>query len=175
MPAYNKKSTRKLRTCSSPIQALMHRVVTHFDNTVLCGLRTKEEQTKAFRNNASKVNFPDSKHNGEAPKHDVSDAVDIAPYPIPDGWGDINGTTKREIQLDWKSRVKFYGLAEVVKYEWKKMQEESKKYSDLVLVWGGDWDGDGDYTDNTFDDLVHYHIIKKAKNIVSSSDTNEEV
>jgi len=159
MPKYSKNSKSKLATCIKPIQHLMGEVVLGFDNTILDGLRDRETQTKAFRNNASKVQFPNSKHNGHPPKYDESSAVDVAPYPIPLGWGAINGTSKSEINLDWKERVKFYQLASVVFYEWKKLQLKNKEYRKYTLRWGGDWDRDGDYTDNKFDDLVHYELI----------------
>jgi len=173
MPNYSKKSADKLATCNKPIQDLFARVVKHKDNTVICGLRTKAEQEKAFRNNASKVQFPNSKHNGKAPKHDVSDGIDAAPYPIPKGWGDINGISKSEISLDWKERLKFYQFAAIVTFEWSVMQAEDDKYKDWILTWGGDWDRDGDYTDNTFDDLVHFQIVKakrKAKKPVEPTE-----
>lgn len=47
------------------------------DLTVLCGYRGKDEQEKAYREKASKLQWPKSKHNVTP-----SLAVDIAPYPI---------------------------------------------------------------------------------------------
>jgi peptidoglycan L-alanyl-D-glutamate endopeptidase CwlK len=28
------------------------------------------------------------------------------------------------------------------------------------IRWGGDWDGDQDFRDQTFDDLAHFELIK---------------
>jgi peptidoglycan L-alanyl-D-glutamate endopeptidase CwlK len=52
------------------------------DVTVLCGHRGKAEQDKAFADGASKLRWPNSKHN-QTP----SLAVDLAPYPI--DWNNV--------------------------------------------------------------------------------------
>ena len=62
-----------------------------------------------------------------------------------------DGMTTEERDSAWKERAKFYELAAIVKYEAKKLN--------VNVRWGGDWDGDGDYTDQTFDDLVHFEFF----------------
>lgn len=165
MAKYSNSSSAKLSTCIKPLQNLFLNVVDHYDNKIICGLRSKEDQAKAKRNNASNVDFPNSKHNGLAPKYDESYAVDAAPYPIPNGWGEINAIARNEISLQWKDRVKFYEFAAIVKYEWAKMQACDKDLLSWKLTWGGDWDSDNDYKDNQFDDLVHFQMteVKKPK------------
>lgn len=69
-----------------------------------------------------------SKHN-ERP----SLAVDVAPYPI-----------------DWEDTERFVAFGEMV--------IETAKQLGISLRWGGDWDGDGDRSDQTFDDLVHFEL-----------------
>ena len=83
-----------------------------------------------------KAEWPYSKHN-RLPSH----AVDIAPWPIPDNWGADNP----------KELAKFYMLAGVIK-------AIACKY-DVKVVWGGDWNGDGNFKDNRFDDLVHFQLV----------------
>ena len=63
-----------------------------------------------------------------------SQAVDVAPYPI-----------------NWHDYERFYffggyvlGIAEGLGVE---------------LRWGGDWDGDKEVVDQTFNDLVHFEIV----------------
>jgi peptidoglycan L-alanyl-D-glutamate endopeptidase CwlK len=60
-------------------------------------------------------------------------AIDVAPYPI-----------------DWTDTRRFYFFAGYVK-AWAHGLE-------IDLRWGGDWDGDGDFSDQTFFDLVHYEL-----------------
>lgn len=65
--------------------------------------------------------------------HSPSRAVDVAPYP-----------------LDWEDRERFYHFAGYVKGTARAMG--------IRIRWGGDWDGDGDFSDNVFDDLVHFEL-----------------
>ena len=69
-----------------------------------------------------------SKHN-----YRPSLAVDVAPYPI-----------------DWQDTDRFVHFGLYVLDVAKEMSVE--------IRWGGDWDGDGDRTDQTFDDLVHFEL-----------------
>jgi len=60
-------------------------------------------------------------------------AVDLAPYPV-----------------DWEDKRRFYLLAGVMlTVAW---------FMRTKLRWGGDWDGDGDLNDQTFNDLGHFEI-----------------
>ena len=66
-------------------------------------------------------------------KHLKGLAVDLAPYPI-----------------DWKDRDRFHymgGMLNAIGH--------MKGYD---VVWGGDWDDDGETKDNNFDDLVHVEL-----------------
>jgi peptidoglycan L-alanyl-D-glutamate endopeptidase CwlK len=92
-----KTSLAKLAQCDIKLQQLIQDVAARVDSgechgvediTVLCGYRGKEEQNKAFRDGASKLLFPHSKHN-----RTPALAVDIAPFPI-----------------DWKDRQAFERL-----------------------------------------------------------------
>ena len=66
-------------------------------------------------------------------KHIEGKAVDLAPYPI-----------------DWEDRERFHymgGMLRGIAYE-----------MGVKVRWGGDWDGDGEIADNSFDDLVHVEL-----------------
>lgn len=88
-----KQSLDRLATCDDDLQELVHDVANRIsagelapagihDITVLCGFRDKAAQQKAFADGASKLQWPNSKHNRQP-----AQAVDIAPYPI--DWKDV--------------------------------------------------------------------------------------
>src|SRR5687767_13298513 len=60
-------------------------------------------------------------------------AVDIAPLP-----------------LDWNDSESFYNMASRLL--------AIAKSKNINLRWGGDWDGDGDFKDQSFNDLVHFEL-----------------
>jgi peptidoglycan L-alanyl-D-glutamate endopeptidase CwlK len=65
--------------------------------------------------------------------HRPSLAVDVAPMPV-----------------DWRDTERFYEFGEYV-------VDEANGLG-IDLRWGGDWDGDGDYKDQKFNDLVHFEV-----------------
>ncbi len=136
MPSFSRKSTDRLKTCSWDLQQVFQEVIKQYDCTILEGHRGEVKQNRLFAEGKSKVEWPDGKHNFYP-----ANAVDVAPFPIPKNWGEDH----------WKDRVHFYQLAAIVKYVGKQMG--------VQIRWGGDWDGDGDYRDNTFDDLVHFELL----------------
>lgn len=135
MPYFGNTSRKRLSTCDPRLQVLMNKVIKHKDCTILYGFRNETEQNHFYDTGQTQVRWPGSKHNTLP-----SQAVDVAPWPIPKKWG------KYEV----KELVKFYEFAGIVKYEAARMG--------LNIRWGGDWDGDGDYTDQKFDDLVHFEL-----------------
>lgn len=90
-------------------------------------------QDDAFASGASKLQWPHGKHN-KLP----SLAVDFQPYPLPE----------RTEKL-WASLAHIAGRA-----------IELGKDRGLKVRWGGDWNGDGDLTDQKFDDLYHLEISR---------------
>ena len=101
------------------------------DISLITGYRGREEQNQKFAEGKSKVRFPDGKHNQSPSK-----AVDFQPYPLP----------KRKEKL-WASLAYIAGRA-----------IEIGKQRGMSIRWGGDWDRDGDLTDQTFDDLYHLEV-----------------
>ena len=156
MPAFGKKSKQRLDTAHPMLQELCNRVVQHFDITIIIGHRSKEKQNAAYRAGLSTKKYPGSKHNLK-PSH----AVDVAPWPIPEGWGDLRGKTIRAINLQWKERVKFYEMVAIFRFCWSQLCDDFPEISQNYRIrFGADWDGDDDYRDQTFDDLPHIEIIK---------------
>lgn len=91
MPLGN-QSFVKLATCQPELRRFVEAIAAGIDSgdlaplvtdiSVLCGFRDKKEQDEAFKNGASKLQWPKSKHNVLP-----SMAVDLAPFPI--DWGDM--------------------------------------------------------------------------------------
>lgn len=128
MPEYSLRSKDRLATADRRLQAIFNVVIQAFDNTILCGHRTKEAQNAAFAGGRSRVKWPDGKHNSLPSK-----AVDAAPYPI--DWKDI------------KRFIYFGGFVMGVAFA-----------LGIKLRWGGDWDGDTMLDDQTFNDYPHFEL-----------------
>jgi len=126
---FGKRSKEKLLTVDIVLRIILANVIEVYDFTILEGHRNETKQNKAFDEGRSKLRFPQSKHN-----QDPSLAVDIAPYPI-----------------DWNDTKRFYYLAGLVKATARKLGYR--------IRWGGDWDGDGSFKDQTFNDLPHFELI----------------
>ena len=129
MPSFGKRSQSKLDTCHPDLQKVFNEVVKHFDCSIICGRRDCEEQNNLYHAGKSQLQFPDSKHNTLP-----SNAVDAIPYPV-----------------DWNDREQFSYFAGFVIGIAASMG--------IKLRWGGDWDMDGETTDNSFDDLPHIELI----------------
>ena len=129
MYKFSEKSEQKLQTCHADLQAVMRKAITLTNFIVIDGARDEAAQNAAFTAGKSKLKYPQSKHN-QLP----SLAVDIAPFP-----------------LDWNNRERFVFLAGVVIATAAQMG--------IALRWGGDWNKNGEISDNKFDDLVHFELI----------------
>lgn len=118
------------------LQSIFFDAIEIMDIKLLCSHRDKEDQTEAFESGNSKTEWPFSKHN-RLPSH----AIDATPWPIPKNWGED----------DPRELAKFYMLNGVI-------QTLAVKY-DVKIRWGGDWDGDNEYNDQTFHDLLHWELV----------------
>ena len=124
-------SLERLSTCHSDLQLILYKLINFIDFSVVCGTRNEEDQTKAYNSGHSKVQYPNSRHNTNP-----SLAVDIIPYPT-----------------GWKKKENFYYIAGMVK--------AIAIENGIRIRWGGDWDGDNDFTDQRFNDLAHFELIKE--------------
>lgn len=148
MPKYSQDSKKKLSTCHVDLQRIFNEVIKHYDCTILEGVRIDAKQVKLFREGKSKLDGIIDKSKHQVDKNNpLSRAVDVCPYPIPDGWGNDNP----------KERSKFYYFAGAVLGIAQTMG--------INIRWGGDWDSDGDFKDQTFDDLVHFELCEPKKNL----------
>lgn len=135
-------SRKQLETCTEDIQWLMTTVRDEVaDISILRGHRGQEAQDREFAEGNSKLRWPHGKHNSFP-----STAVDFQPYPVPE----------RKEKL-WAALAYIAGRA-----------IEIGKRRGLEVRWGGDWDSDGDLTDQNFDDLYHLEV-RHAQNPRHSS------
>lgn len=129
MAKFGTESAKQLATADPRLQRLFNEVIKHWDCKVLQGRRTPEEHAANLA--AGTSHTQNSKHvTGSAP----SKAVDVSPYPV-----------------DWKDTGRFYAFAGFVL--------GTAKQLGIAIRWGGDWDSDLDFKDQTFNDLVHFEVI----------------
>lgn len=129
MPSFSQKSKTQLSTCHSDLQLLFNMVIKSYDCVVLEGFRGEEKQNKAYDEGKSKLKWPNSNHN----KYPCR-AVDVSPYPI-----------------DWNDWKKFYHFIGYV--------QACATILGIKIRTGADWNMDGDFKDNKFNDLVHFELV----------------
>lgn len=125
---YSKRSLGNLHSADKKLQNLFYVVINRVDCTIIESYRNKTNQDKYFLDGKSKVKWPLSRHNSFPSK-----AIDVAPYPI-----------------EWHNTERFHNFAKIV--------IEEAKNLDINIRWGGDWNGNGDTTDQTFNDLCHWEL-----------------
>lgn len=134
---------KRLATCHPWLQDLVRRVNKIIPIFVVCGIRNEAEQTKAFNSKASRVQYPNSRHNRSLllGRDDVSDAVDVAPV--------VNG------KVNWDNTSQYFYMCGVIKGVAEMMSIEIRQGCDFnmnLLV-----------TDDNFRDLPHLELslVKK--------------
>ncbi len=132
MRTWSKRSKKVYDQLDRRLQVLVTRLRDEVtDISLTTGYRDRETQNTMQENGFSKVRYPDGKHNRKP-----SLAVDLQPYPYP----------QYEPKL-WGALGYIAGRAHAI------AEEEG-----FSIRWGGDWDGDGDLTNQTFDDLFHIEV-----------------
>lgn len=136
---FGNRSQKHLDTCDPVLQRIAQRALSYgvMDFSVIEGHRTIARQQQLFAEGKTQIDGITSKgeHN-EMP----SLAFDLLPYPH-----EINGVNV------WADRQRFSVLAGLI---YAAAAEEGAK-----VRWGGDWDGDGNNADSTFNDLPHFELI----------------
>lgn len=138
MPKFSKKSEELLKYLDPRLAGVLREAIKSYDFAVIETYRSKERQNQLLLEGKTKLAWPKSKHNTKDNKPAMVKAVDIVPYPI-----------------DWSMKpenvVRYYYLAGVVM--------ACAKSAGLNLRWGGNWDQDMDFKDQTFNDLPHFEIV----------------
>jgi len=135
MYTFSDQSLQRLLTCDPQLQTLFLYIIKTRDCTVTCGRRPRELQDQYFNDGASKVRWPDSKHNVLNP-WELSKAIDVAPYIAGKG-------------IVYKANQCYYFAGYVM---------HAAQVLNIPIRWGGDWDGDIDVNDQNFNDLVHFEL-----------------
>jgi len=153
MPSYSQNSEHEKDTTTENIQKVFGEVVKHYDNTFIKGYRPNTEQKKLFDAKRSKIE-KDGKHN-----RSPSEAGDVAPFtngkiPWPRTPSFINNLTKEQ-RAEFTAYVKDMGQF----YHFAGFVQGTARHMGHPLRWGGDWDKDRDFSDQHFDDLVHFEEI----------------
>ena len=131
MNIFGPNSRRELAGADHRLQEVAHTVLVIKDHSIIKGHRGQLEQDAAFGVGASKLKYPDGKHNGIP-----SMALDVQTYPRPD-----NDQALREDQLYLLGL--YVGVASEM---------------GIALRTGADWDRDGEVADNGFDDFYHVEV-----------------
>lgn len=129
MRQFSSRSFKKLSTAHPALQELFTEVLQWMDCIILEGHRSKELQEIYYHSKRSKLMWPESKHN-KTP----SLAVDVAPYPI-----------------NWEDKERFYFFGGLVKGIATQLG--------IDIRWGGDWDRDNNFSDQSFMDLPHFELV----------------
>ena len=128
MYKFGDRSKKCLSQCDGKLQDVAHKAIKVINFSVIESYRDDAKQNEYFDLGLSKLRAGESKHNVKPSK-----AMHLVPYPI-----------------DWKNRERFTFLAGIV--------IGISKELDIDIRWGGDWDSDGELTDNGFDDLCHFEL-----------------
>ncbi len=152
MPEYSAASLHKLSSCETDLQVLFNYVVKYFDNTILYGHRSKEEQFELYKKGRELrdgkwvitdknkvVTYKDGYHSMSKHNYLPSKAVDAVAYPI-----DFQDTDR---QRYFAGFVK--GVAQML-YEYGAIEHK--------IICGIDWDDDTMLNDQKFPDLYHFQL-----------------
>ena len=145
MPHFSNASEKHIATLHPELERVLRKAIEIIDFAVIEGLRDSKAQAKAVSEGRSKTTFPKSRHNRSTSVNDtydyyVSDAVDLAPYPIK--WPDVQKQTAKEYV---KRMGAFYRLAGVIL---------TIAHSEgIELRWGGDF--------KSFFDGPHFERVTK--------------
>lgn len=165
---YGTKSQKQLDTCDSRLRTIFAKVIEFIDVTALQGRRTFTEQLKNIGRKVSKT--INSRHiprdqNGAIEDDGLSKALDAAPHPL--RWPKMPSRIRTLIEGDAALRAelgrfvkdtgRFYHLAGAVL--------AVAHYEKIPIRQGVDWDGDGDFFDQSFDDLPHTEIDEPLANL----------
>lgn len=143
MYTLGKQSQEKLKNVDGKLAECFRRALSRspVDVSAICGHRNKADQTKVFESGNSQVEWPCSKHNSFP-----SEAIDFQPYPMP------RPKNKKFTALEkaklYATYATFYGV----------MVCEAS-HMGIKLRGGIDWDKDGDFFDQSFDDLGHIELV----------------
>ena len=142
MNYWSDHSKRELQTVHADLVTLFTIVLQIWDCKISEGHRAQAEQDLAFLQGHSKIKWPDGNHN-KLP----SMAVDVLPFVE----GKFIGWTGDHATKQWFA---FAGLVKGVA-----AMLLSQGLMTHSIRWGGDWDSDWNFKDQSFNDWPHFELI----------------
>lgn len=144
MANFGRRSREELNTCHPDLIVIAEYVIDFFDFSVIEGHRSLALQLKYYKEGRSKIDGVTRLGNHN---YEPSLAYDIYPYPIPD-------LTK----FTDKDKARFYQMSGYFLMAAQILYKQGK-ITHLIRL-GLDWDRDGDFKDQSFDDLPHVELYK---------------
>lgn len=149
MPSFGTKSRANRDECHPLLRELLDAIIVRFDISVIEGIRSKEKQNEYFDNGWSKLQWPNGKHNVTEPGQ-LSLAFDVTPWPCV--WPNLQKQSPEE-----------YGKVLATWYYMGGLFMKEAELRGIQLRWGGDWDGDQTFEDQSFDDLGHFELLSTER------------
>ena len=151
---FSEASKTRLNELHPDLQLVMNETLEIMDITIAVGFRDKAAQDAAYASGNSKVQWPNGKHNRKP-----SLAVDV--YPCVFGIKALMGTEAQITQIMSmfqcsKLQANDYVLKEL--YAMQRIIKGIARKHNIKILWGGDWDNDGNIYDNGFNDLGHFEL-----------------
>ena len=136
---FGKRSTENLNSAHPDLVRVANKALSYgvMDFSVIEGHRSVERQKELYDDGKSKIDGINrkGKHN-----YTPSRAIDIMPYPAT-----VNGVNV------WGDNQRWCVLAGLMFAAASEIQ--------VNIRWGGDWDGDGNNADSSFNDYPHFEIV----------------
>ena len=154
MNKFSATSQERLQQLDPKLQAILVEALPYNDFTIAVGFRDKAAQDAAFAGGFSKLKWPASKHNKQP-----SLAVDIFPY-----WKEFGAILGTEVQLTKIMQVFGCSKAQATQFVYNELYALAKLIKGVAIkqgtqiIWGGDWDNDGNTFDQRFNDLGHFEL-----------------
>jgi len=144
MPYFSRVSRERLETCDDRIIKVFTKLIETIDFSVLCGFRNQEDQEHAFKNGATRLHFPNSRHNAYP-----SEAIDIAPYWKESPhirWGAVHEWAQYpELKDQYQTFAEYNNACLQAFTILAEHAMNIAKEMDVELVWGGSWKSLRDY------------------------------
>lgn len=145
MPRFGTQSLKQLKTCHPDLIIIHQMVIKYFDHAVREGQRSIERQFELFQSDRTKIDGIT-----KMGKHNFVPSMADDSYPWP-----VNLSDKPKMKARFYMYAGYMFMATEILYEQKKITHK--------LRWGGDWDSDKDFTDQSFDDLPHMELYKPRR------------
>ena len=132
MPQFSQRSLDRLSTVHPDLQTLFQIVIKYWDCSIVCGIRTEEEQKKLYAQGRTESGNIVTNADGVTNKsrHQSGNAVDVIPYP--EGYDEEELHNFGYFVIGVATMLKSYGAI------------------DKDVIWGGLW--------KSFSDKPHWEI-----------------